>query len=56
MGFNTFNAALLDCAGRSFQVISLLIAGIIATKFANCRMLMMTVGYVVLSPCLSLPL
>jgi len=27
MGFSTFDAALLDCAGRSFQIISLIIAG-----------------------------
>jgi hypothetical protein len=30
LGFSTLNAALLDCAGRSLQVISLLIAGILA--------------------------
>lgn len=34
-----FDAALLDCAGRSFQVISLLIAGLVANRFKNCRML-----------------
>jgi hypothetical protein len=32
LGFSTLNAALLDCAGRSLQVISLLIAGIVATR------------------------
>ncbi|GHJ84788.1 hypothetical protein NliqN6_1190 [Naganishia liquefaciens] len=46
LGFSTFNAALLDCAGRSFQVIGLLIAGIVATKFQNSRILMCTVGNV----------
>lgn len=30
MGFSTFDAALLDCAGRSFQIISLIIAGLVA--------------------------
>ncbi|GAA5914110.1 hypothetical protein JCM8208_005145 [Rhodotorula glutinis] len=30
MGFSTFEAALLDCAGRSFQIISLIIAGLVA--------------------------
>lgn len=44
LGFSTLNAALLDCAGRSLQVISLLIAGIIATKFKNSRIIMVTVG------------
>jgi len=43
LGYSTFNAALLDCAGRSLQVISLLIAGIVATRWANTRLLMMTV-------------
>jgi cyanate permease len=47
MGFSELNAALLDCAGRSLQVISLLIAGIIATKFENCRILMVTIGNIV---------
>ncbi|KAL8291896.1 hypothetical protein RQP46_002154 [Phenoliferia psychrophenolica] len=47
MGFSTFDAALLDCAGRSFQIISLMIAGFVATKFKNTRMLMMTAGNVV---------
>lgn len=47
MGFSTYDAALLDCAGRSFQVISLLIAGFVATKFKNTRMLMVTVGNVI---------
>lgn len=32
LGFNTLTTALLDCAGRSLQVISLLIAGVIASK------------------------
>jgi hypothetical protein len=44
LGFSTLNAALLDCAGRSLQVISLLIAGIIATKFKNSRIIMVTIG------------
>ncbi|WRT66392.1 uncharacterized protein IL334_003348 [Kwoniella shivajii] len=44
LGYSTFNAALLDCAGRSLQVISLLIAGLVATRWANTRLLMMTVG------------
>jgi len=44
LGYSTFNAALLDCAGRSLQVISLLIAGVVATRWANTRLLMMTVG------------
>ncbi|KAK8846885.1 hypothetical protein IAR55_005975 [Kwoniella newhampshirensis] len=44
LGYSTFNAALLDCAGRSLQVISLLIAGIVATRWANTRLLMMTIG------------
>jgi len=47
MGFNTFDAALLDCAGRSFQIISLLIAGLVANRFANCRMLMVTIGNII---------
>jgi len=47
LGFSTLNAALLDCAGRSLQVISLLIAGIVATRFANTRLLMMTIGNLV---------
>lgn len=46
LGFSTFNAALLDCAGRSFQVIGLLIAGFVATKFENSRIFMCTVGNV----------
>lgn len=44
LGFSTLNAALLDCAGRSLQVISLLIAGVVATRWANTRLLMMTIG------------
>jgi cyanate permease len=44
LGFSTLNASLLDCAGRSLQVISLLIAGIIATKFKNSRMICVTAG------------
>ncbi|GAA6051464.1 hypothetical protein NBRC10513_000412 [Rhodotorula toruloides] len=47
MGFNTFDAALLDCAGRSFQIISLLIAGCVTTRFANTRMLMVTCGNII---------
>ncbi|WVR07058.1 hypothetical protein IAU60_004097 [Kwoniella sp. DSM 27419] len=47
LGYSTFNAALLDCAGRSLQVISLLIAGVVATRWANTRLLMMTVGNLV---------
>jgi hypothetical protein len=47
MGFNTFDAALLDCAGRSFQIISLLIAGLVANYCKNTRMLMVTVGNVI---------
>ncbi|GAA6064067.1 hypothetical protein JCM10212_001473 [Sporobolomyces blumeae] len=47
MGFSTFDAALLDCVGRSFQIISLIIAGLIANRFANTRMLMVTVGNIV---------
>jgi hypothetical protein len=47
MGFSTLNAAFLDCAGRSLQVISLLIAGIVATKFKNCRIICVTVGNIV---------
>ncbi|KAJ9114603.1 hypothetical protein QFC22_005476 [Naganishia vaughanmartiniae] len=45
-GFSTFNAALLDCAGRSLQIIGLLIAGIIATKFENSRIYCVTAGNV----------
>ncbi|KAJ9103387.1 hypothetical protein QFC19_004486 [Naganishia cerealis] len=44
LGFSTFNAALLDCAGRSLQIIGLLIAGIIATKFENSRIYCVTAG------------
>lgn len=44
LGFSTLQAALLDCAGRSIQVISLLIAGVVATKFANSRIIMVTIG------------
>ncbi|GAA5933296.1 hypothetical protein JCM3775_002599 [Rhodotorula graminis] len=44
MGFSTFDAALLDCAGRSFQIISLIIAGLVANYVKNPRMLMVTVG------------
>lgn len=44
LGYSTVNAALLDCAGRSLQVISLLIAGLVATRWKNTRLLMMTVG------------
>lgn len=47
MGFSTFDAALLDCAGRSFQIISLLIAGFVATRFENTRMLMVTCGNII---------
>ncbi|GAA5914112.1 hypothetical protein JCM8208_005146 [Rhodotorula glutinis] len=47
MGFSTFDAALLDCAGRSFQIISLIIAGLVANYVKNTRMLMVTVGNVV---------
>ena len=47
MGFNTFDAALLDCAGRSFQIISLMIAGLVTTYFTNTRMLMVTIGNIV---------
>ncbi|ORX33310.1 major facilitator superfamily domain-containing protein [Kockovaella imperatae] len=47
LGYSTLNAALLDCAGRSLQVISLLIAGLVATRWANTRLLMMTVGNVI---------
>ncbi|GJN88350.1 hypothetical protein Rhopal_001315-T1 [Rhodotorula paludigena] len=47
MGFNTFDAALLDCAGRSFQIISLLIAGLVTKYFENTRMLMVTCGNII---------
>ncbi|GAA5835786.1 hypothetical protein JCM9279_004646 [Rhodotorula babjevae] len=47
MGFSTFDAALLDCAGRSFQIISLIIAGLVANYVKNARMAMVTVGNVV---------
>jgi hypothetical protein len=47
LGFSTFNAALLDCAGRSLQIISLLIAGICATKFRNSRIICCTVGNII---------
>ncbi|GAA5919749.1 hypothetical protein JCM6882_008936 [Rhodosporidiobolus microsporus] len=47
MGFNTFDAALLDCAGRSFQIISLLIAGLVTSYFENTRMLMVTCGNII---------
>jgi hypothetical protein len=47
LGYSTFNAALLDCAGRSLQVISLLIAGLVATRWANTRLLMMTIGNII---------
>lgn len=47
MGFSTFDAALLDCAGRSFQIISLLIAGVVTVYFKNTRMLMVTIGNVI---------
>ncbi|GAA5911062.1 uncharacterized protein JCM6883_004258 [Sporobolomyces salmoneus] len=47
MGFSTFDAALLDCAGRSFQIISLLIAGLVANYCKNTRMLMVTIGNVI---------
>jgi len=40
MGFSTFDAALLDCAGRSFQIISLIIAGLVANYVKNTRMAM----------------
>ncbi|ORY91573.1 major facilitator superfamily domain-containing protein [Leucosporidium creatinivorum] len=44
MGFSTYDAALLDCAGRSFQIIAVLIAGYVASKFENTRMLMVFIG------------
>ncbi|GAA5911663.1 uncharacterized protein JCM6883_002441 [Sporobolomyces salmoneus] len=44
MGFSTFDAALLDCAGKSLQIISLVIAGLVANRFANTRLLMVTIG------------
>ncbi len=44
LGWSTFEAALLDCAGRSLQVISLMVAGFVATRWANTRLLMMTIG------------
>lgn len=44
MGFSEVHAALLDCAGRSVQIITLLIAGIISTKFKNCRVIVVTAG------------
>lgn len=47
MGFSTFNAALLDCVGRSFQIVSLLIAGITTRYFKNTRLLMVTLGNIV---------
>ncbi|GAA6019612.1 hypothetical protein JCM11491_002824 [Sporobolomyces phaffii] len=47
MGFSTFDAALLDCAGRSFQIISLVIAGLVANYCKNTRMLMVTIGNVI---------
>lgn len=47
MGFNTFDAALLDCAGRSFQIISLIIAGLVTNYVKDTRMLMVTIGNVV---------
>lgn len=47
LGFSTIKAAVLDCADRSLQVISLLIAGLVATRWANTRLLMMTVGNVI---------
>ncbi|BGP38182.1 hypothetical protein JCM10449v2_002111 [Rhodotorula kratochvilovae] len=47
MGYNTFDAALLDCAGRSFQIISLLLAGLVANYVENTRMLMVAFGNVV---------
>lgn len=55
MGFSELNAALLDCAGRSLQIISLLIAGIIATKFENCRIIMVTVGNLIWCACSHFP-
>ena len=50
MGFSELNAALLDCAGRSLQIISLLIAGFCATKFKSCRVIMVTIGNIVSPP------
>ncbi|GAA5932995.1 uncharacterized protein JCM15063_002263 [Sporobolomyces koalae] len=47
LGYSTYDAALLDCAGRSFQIISLAIAGLVATYFKNTRMLMVTIGNIV---------
>lgn len=47
LGFSTLNAALLDCAGRSLQIISLLIAGYCATRFKNSRVLCCTAGNVI---------
>lgn len=47
LGFSTFNAALLDCAGKSFQIFSLLISGYVASRWDNKRLLMMTIGNVV---------
>lgn len=44
LGYSTFNAALLDCAGRSLQVFALLISGFVASRWANTRLLMMTIG------------
>ncbi|GAA5978939.1 hypothetical protein JCM10908_002743 [Rhodotorula pacifica] len=47
MGFSTFDAALLDCAGRSFQIISLIIAGLVTNYVPNTRMLMVTAGNII---------
>lgn len=47
MGFTSFNAALLDSAGRAIQIVTLLMAGYIASRFANSRVLMVTVGNII---------
>ncbi|CDZ97793.1 Permease of the major facilitator superfamily [Phaffia rhodozyma] len=47
MGFSQVNAALLDCAGRSLQIISLLIAGYVASRWDSCRIIMVTVGNII---------
>ncbi|KAI9631776.1 MFS general substrate transporter [Dioszegia hungarica] len=48
MGFTSFNAALLDSAGRAIQIVTLLIAGYIASRFANSRVLMVTCAWLLL--------
>lgn len=40
-------ANLFFSPGRSFQIIAVLIAGYVATKFNNTRLLMCTVGNVI---------